>query len=629
MDSNSINHTGVDAVGNIHKRFYLTLINPSSYKTSLAIALTCVSAIAYLSSASIEIMLIALPIAYMLFRLDYLLLKRYPVAKMSKVYHTNAFAILLWLGILMLSILLSYLSLTDRILFIEGMAFSIGLRISIFTSVFGSPLNRSILVSLVMPIILLIVIVRYDALYYLISFQSVLFSIGIIALAIIWCILADRAGRPYVESTFRLLQAYLLAWTDKDARAMEAIMEHKAYTSKVGTKMLIFKCNYCSNAEIVKVFDNSVKAYHPNGYDGNLLLVLPDIHPGPFYPVGGSNLPYAIRLKYANLRAHAVTLHSISDHSLNLPSRVQLMRFLDSLDDKSIIESGYRCTEPITVDSKYTNVTAIAFGSVALLIISSKHGMEDIPMSVRQNVEEYARLKGFKDIILVDAHDSMGKSLNNEEIKDMIDACKYALESLTSMEQYSFKVGFMHHSYTSYKDDLLESYSNEDLRSYIHNNSDIGPSGIYVCIIYVNESILLIAWVDANNALNGVREYIANRLRETLINGNKKMAKRYHIVLCTSDTHATSGKARNTLGYFPLGSITSKERLASLLIELSNAASINAKECSYEVAYSSTEVKVMGHEQFLHYSKALDNSLRITKAFIGITLLLLVGMITF
>jgi len=81
MDSNSINHTDVDAVGNIHKRFYLTLINPSSYKTSLAIALACVSAIAYLSSASIEIMLIALPIAYMLFRLDYLLLKRYPVAK--------------------------------------------------------------------------------------------------------------------------------------------------------------------------------------------------------------------------------------------------------------------------------------------------------------------------------------------------------------------------------------------------------------------------------------------------------------------------------------------------------------------------------------------------------------------
>jgi Predicted membrane protein (DUF2070). len=627
MDSNSINHTGVDAVGNIHKRFYLTLINPSSYKTSLAIALTCVSAIAYLSSASIEIMLIALPIAYMLFRLDYLLLKRYPVAKMSKVYHTNAFATLLWLGILMLSILLSYLSLTDRILLIEGMAFSIGLRISIFTSVFGSPLNRSIVVSLIMPIILLIVIVRYDALYYLISFQSVLFSIGIIALAIIWCILADRAGRPYVESTFRLLQAYLLAWTDKDARAMEAIMEHKAYTSKVGTKMLIFKCN-SSNSEIVKVFDNSVsvKAYHPNGYDGNLLLVLPDIHPGPFYPVGGSNLPYAIRLKYANLRAHAVTLHSISDHSLNLPSREQLMRFLDSLDDKSIIESGYRCTEPITVDSKYTNVTAIAFGSVALLIISSKHGMEDIPMSVRQNVEEYARLKGFKDTILVDAHDSMGKSLKDEEIKDMIDVCKYALESLTSMEQYSFKVGFMH-SYTSHKDNLLESYSNEGPRSYINNSGDIGPSGIYVCIIHVNESILLIAWVDANNALNGVREYVAMRLREALINGSKNMAKRYHIVLCTSDTHATSGKARNTLGYFPLGSITSKERLASLLIELSNAASINAKECSYEVAYSSTEVKVMGYEQFLHYSKALDNSLRITKAFIGITLLLLAGMI--
>ncbi len=629
MGSDSIDYAGVDSVGNIHKRFYLTLINPSSYKTSLAISLACVSAIAYLSSASIERMFIAIPIAYLLFKLDYLLLKRYPVAKMSKVYHTNAFAMLLWLSTLILSILLSSLSLTDNILLIEGMAFAIGLRISIFTSVFGSPLNYSIAISLVTPIILLIVIVQYDTLYALLSSQSVLFSACVVVLAILWCILADRAGRPYVESTFRLLQAYLLAWTDNDARAMEAIMEHKAYTARVGTKILIFKCNE-TGAEIGKVYSNNknTMAYHSNGYYGNILLVLPDIHPGPFYPVGGSNLPSEISLKYTTARAHAITLHSISDHSLNLPSKTQLRRFLDSLDHKCIIEKGYRCTEPITVDSKYANVTAIAFGSAALLILSSKYGMEDIPMPVRYEVERYARLKGFKDIMLVDAHDGMGKHLGDEEVKDMIDTCKYVLDYLKSMEQYNFKVGLMHYNYTSSNDGSLSMLGSDsksrNLKSY---NSDIGSSGIYVCKIYVNNSILLITWIDANNVLSDVREYVVKRLKEALIDDKKSTANRYHIVLCTSDTHATSGKARNTLGYFPLGSITSKERLASLLVELSNKACTNAKECSYELAYSSTEVKVMGYEQFLHYSKALDNSLRITKVSIAVTLLLFIGMI--
>ncbi len=576
-----------DTVGNIHRRFYLTLINPSSHRTSLLIALACTSIISYITTGSIERTLLALPIAYILFRLDYILLRGYPVAKMSKVYHTNAFAMLLWLSILLLGIIIQALS--GGISVIESMVFAVGLRIGIFTSVFGAPLKHSIPIAFVTPSVLAFTItgITIDAILSIPS--NILIPSSVILVVIVWCILADRAGRPHVESTFRLLQAYLLAWTENDPRLMESMMESKAYRARVRTKML-------------SLYMNSKRAD----------LILSDLHPGPFYPVGGSNLPYDINMKLRGIergshslddnseyrREHVIVLHSISDHSLNLPSRSQVEIYLGSLDTRERIVEGSTCTEPVVVEGRYSYVTGVALGSTALLILESKHGMEDIPMRVRREVEEYSSAKGFKDVLLIDAHNSIGKHLNDEGADDMIDICKEALNSLASMKQYEFKAGVEH----------IELHG-----------SDIGCTGAYVMMMHVNTSGLILIWIDANNALNGVREYI--------MDGLKRLYSAYKIVLCTSDTHATSGRARNRLGYYPLGTTTSRDRLASVLLDASSRASERLNRASYELSYSDSEVKVMGDEQFLYYSNALDRALMITKVSLLLTIVSLTSIL--
>jgi putative membrane protein len=75
-------------------------------------------------------------------------------------------------------------------------------------------------------------------------------------------------------------------------------------------------------------------------------MVLPEIHPGPYHPVGGSNIPYLI---YKNLDSSAMVMHSISDHSLNLPSKNQVENYLENLDNCVTKEEGLTCTEPVTV----------------------------------------------------------------------------------------------------------------------------------------------------------------------------------------------------------------------------------------------------------------------------------------
>ena len=61
-----------------------------------------------------------------------------------------------------------------------------------------------------------------------------------------------------------------------------------------------------------------------NGYS----LVVPEVHPGPFLSVGGSNLPYVL---YNAFSGRAMVLHGVSDHALNIPSKEELDKYISGL----------------------------------------------------------------------------------------------------------------------------------------------------------------------------------------------------------------------------------------------------------------------------------------------------------
>lgn len=592
----------MDSVSRIHRRFSLTLINPSSHKVSLFISLACISAIAYTVDADILLIPVALGITLLLFRIDYLLLKDHPVAKLSKVYHTNAFAFMLWIAVLILNILLLAMLGNHDTLLIEGMVFAVALRLCIFTSVFGSSLKRSALIAPITPIAILLLLLPYDAIIQVLDAPTIATSMAVIGIAVVWCIMADRSGRPGVESTFRLLQAYLLAWTERDARLIESIMANKAEQSTVSTKVLAFRRE--DDAHAVGRSSKSGSIYD--------MLILPDVHPGPFYPVGGSNLPYDIHARYTDTVA---VMHGISDHSSNLPSRDEVERFIYSLAEYSIVEQGSTCTASVEVQVNNAIVTGIAFGRVALLLLSSARGMDDLPKSIRDDVEHYAFEHGFKDLLIVDAHNCMGDDLSSEEINDMIDACKRTLKALTEMVQYRFRVGVARAWYES---------------------DDIGPAGMSAIAVLIdgvvdgnsnskgngsssNHNGLLILWIDANNAVKGLSTYLEQSIR-------REVASNLYVMLCTSDTHYTSGKARNRMGYFPLGSVTNRDELRSMLVSLSKDALASATDAVYEARVSRTLVKIMGEEQFSNYSYALDRAMRITKVSITASILVFIVM---
>ncbi len=571
-----------ESVSKIHKRFYLTLINPESHITSLLISFFCASVIVILSyvyyldeplSDLLLILPLSLVVLYVTKLIDFTILKKLPMTKLTKIYHMAAFVNISWLITIILGIVAAYVLSKPIIHFhfiVAGMFLAISLRMIVFTSVFGASLPKAILTSFILPLLFFTAFIPKESLpVYFVDGIGLGFGISFMIIISLWSTMADRAGRPNIGSTFRLLQAYLLAWTDMNTKSLENIMEGRACESNVSTYTLSFKTS-----------------------NGKSAIVVPDVHPGPFYPVGGSNLSYEIYKKHYSNSIQVVIMHSISDHFLNLPSKAQVERYLNSLNNGILFDKGSTCTEPVVIQINKARVSGIVFGKVAILLLSSSpYGMEDIPELIRKEVEAYAKEREFNLSIVIDTHNSMGNHLNEYESNDMLNACKNTLDELKCKPQFNFEFGFCHSS---------EIDATAD---------DIGPAGMSTMVIKVNEKFFVIGWVDSNNMNKKLREHIVGYLSSNGIS---------MLEICTSDTHFSAGRARNNVGYFTFGSFSNFDVVSKWYLEMAKKSIKKMNNANYELSHTISSVKVMGSSQFSDYSNALDRSLRVTKIFFGI-----------
>jgi putative membrane protein len=573
-----------DSVTDIHRRWYFTLINPSSYRTSAAIALIAalgIIVINYNSYPGLELtihLVIALGITIAGFFLDLFLLRGTPSNKITKVIHVAAFSSSLWLVTIMLGILANNIfgKNSDILTYsLGGMFIASSLRYGIFVSVFGSRIIRSILIAFVLPAIFFSSILP-------ISFSSnvedrlsvIIIGSSIFAIGIVWSVLADRAGYPYLKSTFSVLQAFLSAWTENKQEKMEDIFDSRSIEDNVRTRLLKFE----------RVGNKQV------------FVVLPDIHPGPFNPIGGSNLPQKVFNFFDN---NAIVLHSISDHSKNLPTTIEVNKYLESLKKSEIRNSGAECTLPVQTQSNDFSLTCIDFRSSVLMIISKDGGMEDLPYSIREKIEQFAKDLGYSDIMVADAHNALGSKISDEEETVLTELAIKALEKLKEQKYYSYEVGYSNSLSSGFK------------------FAELGGAGIGVLNIRINNQDHLIGWSDSNNLINGLRIQILRQLKEAGIN---------MLEICSSDTHSSSGK-RTRQGYYALGNVTTEKDIVAAFIEISQNAMSKTFASSFSYLDTYSQVKLMGRDQFDNYASALNKSMNITKVSLAITVIFYVAML--
>ena len=564
-----------DDVSNIHNRFSLTLVNPGSHYFSLAASLgvglviVLATYLGNLNNLNLEEFWYRIPMVLGIMAIMQLLDIKFAKKKeYSKSLHSSLFGNMLWVVTILMGLLSSLvLSKETSLFFITfGMILFASFRIGLYTTTLGASLKKAWAIAFIQPLAIFFVLIPQELWISMLSNPIALgygFSFLIIATA--WSIVTDRAGRPGMKSTHKTIQAYL-ASQGNDVKDAEELMEEHSTETKVGTSQIKF-----SSQDGTKEFR----------------MVLPEIHPGPYHPVGGSNIPYLI---YKNLSSSAMVMHSISDHALNLPSRNEVSNYLKNLEKSEVKEEGMKCTEPVVVQINKARVTGMLLGNNPLLFLSlSPHGMEDIPSYMKKEIEQYGKNRNFTKIMSVDCHNAMGEEISKEDGEDMLKAAKSCLDSLIVKNSFPIEFGYAN---TNDMDVWTE---------------DLAMGGLGITCLKINNKKYFLGWADANNMENGIREKIIENFSN----------KGYNLLeICTSDTHYAAVKARNRNGYYQLGLITSADKLSKWFMEIAENAQSNITSAKYEILENEAEVKVMGQSIYEDYSKALENSLKITKIFV-------------
>ena len=350
-------------IENIHRRYTLTLINPSSYYVSLFGSIAIAGIISFLCFNNFiqnyEI-LYHLPAALgALLAIQYIDSRFTRHKEYSKSLHMSFFGNVLWLITIVAGIIgSSLLSIEPALFYVAlGMFIFSSFRIGIMTTTLGISMKKACVLCFVQPLAMFFALVPISMWSVLYDVQTLAFAVVFLGVAVAWSYITNRTGLPMIKSTHKLLQAYLQSVSQNDPRDMESIILETSMQSDISTSQIRFSTNDDKN---------------------DFRMILPDLHPGPFHPVGGSNIPYEI---YKSMNSSAMVLHSISDHSLNLPSQQDVQDYLQELSNSRVSKKGITCTEPVTAQINKAHVVGIRLDETALLFLSlSPHGMEDVPV---------------------------------------------------------------------------------------------------------------------------------------------------------------------------------------------------------------------------------------------------------
>ena len=558
-------------IQNIHKRYTLTLINPSSYYVSLFGSIAIASVLSFLCFNNFiqnyEI-LYHLPAAVAaLLAIQYIDSRFTRHKEYSKSLHMSFFGNVLWLITVVAGIIGSMmLSVEPSLFYIAvGMFIFSSFRIGIMTTTLGVNMKKACVLCFVQPLAMFFALVPINMWSVLYDIQTLGFGIAFLVVAVVWSYVTNRTGLPMIKSTHKLLQAYLQSVSQNDPRDMESIILETSKQSDISTSQIRFSTNDDKN---------------------DFRMILPDLHPGPFHPVGGSNIPYEI---YKTMNSSAMVLHSISDHSLNLPSQKDVQDYLQELSKSRVSKKGMTCTEPVTAQINKAHVVGIRLDETALLFLSlSPHGMEDVPVILKTEIEQMAKNRNFQHALIVDTHNAMGGEISQEDSQDLLTAAKNVLDILITKNNYPLQYG----------------YANS--QSMNIQTNDLAGGGIGMLCLAFDQKKYFLCWADANNMENGVREEIITHLKN---NGCEL------VEMFTSDTHSTTMGVRNRNGYHELGSITKSQKLADWCLSIAKQAEENIAAGKFEILENNAKVRIMGSGIFEHLSRALDNSLKMTKWF--------------
>lgn len=318
------------------------------------------------------------------------------------------------------------------------------------------------------------------------------------------------------------------------------------------------------------------------------IIVVPMIHPGPFKNVGSSNLPYQIQTALQSRFHNIVAVpHGTCSHESNLTSQQQCDNVVNEVITLTSHMQKYSslASKLIQVKKNSAQATCQIFGEVAFITLTfAPLGMEDVPKHVGLEIRDIGKKKGFKDVIVVDAHNSVDTSidlqiLTPDKLRSLVDVADQALSLAVNEKRFSFQMGIAHVTPQEFE-----------------NRSGIGSSGIVTLIITVNDQTVAYIIIDGNNMISGLRERILSSLKDLIDVGE----------ILTTDTHSVSALHTIDRGYHPVGEAINIQLLIQHIKQTVSKAYQSLGPTQVSFLSKEMKVKILSSKGLLDLSKLVD-----------------------
>jgi putative membrane protein len=392
---------------------------------------------------------------------------------------------------------------------------------------------------------------------------------GLVSLSVIvaFPLLLGRRRTSKGHDVIALFQAFLKTWTSRRAADLEAIIMDHAEPAQVTTKVMRFQSK-----------------------DGDIFVVMPGVHPGPFFPVGSYNLPGLISEEFKGL-GPVMAFHRPGGHERNLASNDEAAAYASAIRE---FAEGVEPTQAGTIRGPVSSrvgkatVSSFAFAGDALLTISfAPLGSDDLEPHVEDELSRVASEAGF-DSSVVDAHNSIGRERENPDTADP--GWKRLLEQVKEAEAKPMKIAYAHSSETDFA-----------------AGADITKNGVGLLMLEAEgvKSVLVLA--DANNAAPPLHEEAARALD----------SEGFRLIeICTSDSHDLAARGLTvSRGYEALGEDTPIESIRRLVVRLAKLAEPRLSPCRYGSGKLTGEVKVFGSAALEEFASITQASSRFAKSY--------------
>ena len=114
----------------------------------------------------------------------------------------------------------------------------VAFRLGMLTTTLGVPARKAWAIAILQPVAVFTVMIPMDSWSTILANPLVLgYGGAFFLIAVLWSYLTDRAGRPHIQSTHHLVQAYIRSRSG-DLTDVESILEEWSKPSEVNTAQL-------------------------------------------------------------------------------------------------------------------------------------------------------------------------------------------------------------------------------------------------------------------------------------------------------------------------------------------------------------------------------------------------------